>query len=83
MSIQPPTYTNCQAWGSECFSNQLKTVRITGFSNPICICNACIISTAEDAFKDAASILNNVMAIVELDIDPEDRLQKIKSLLKD
>lgn len=83
MNPQSPTYTNCQACGEECFSDELKTVTLTGFSHPICICNACIISTAEDAFKNAASILNDIMAIAALDTDPADRLQKIKSLIED
>lgn len=72
--------SNCQACGNEDLKSNLKTVMLCGFNKPIHICSSCVSRTAEDAFKDAASILNEIIIIAVSDSDPENRLDLIKNI---
>jgi hypothetical protein len=74
---------NCQGCGDECFVNDLKTVKLSGFDNSILVCENCLSKTAEDSFKDAADILKDIAKIATSSKDPEKRLRAIKSLLGD
>lgn len=75
------TPINCQACGGECFDNELKTVKLSGFDSSISVCESCLSKTAEASFKDAASILKDIVKIAASSKDPEKRLRAIKSLL--
>jgi hypothetical protein len=72
---------NCQVCGIECFENELKTIQLSGFDSSIAACNNCMSKTAEDSFKDAAEILNDIVKIAASSKDPEKRLRAIRALL--
>jgi hypothetical protein len=74
-------YTNCQACGSENFNSDLQTIKLSGFIYPICVCKTCISRTAEDSFKDAAELLNDIVAVAVSNNDPESRLNMIKAII--
>lgn len=75
---------NCQACGTEYSVADLKTVKLSGFTHSISICEKCISKTAEDCFKDAASLLNDIISIAKTSSnDPELRLKKIRFLIGD
>lgn len=77
------TPANCQCCGDECFGEDLKTVKLSGFDTSIAVCENCISKTAEASFKDAADILKDIVKIAASSKDPEKRLRAIKSLLGD
>ena len=72
---------NCQGCGNECLETDLKTVKLSGFYNPIVVCDICLSKTVEASFKDAADILKDIVKIAVSSKDPEKRLRSIKSLL--
>lgn len=74
---------NCQGCGGECFVDDLKTVKLSGFDSSIVVCDKCFSKTAEDSFKDAADILKDIAKIAASSKDPEKRIKAIKSLLGD
>ena len=72
---------NCQACGAEYLDNQLKTVKLSGFSSAIAVCESCLSKTAEDSFKDAAELLNEIVTIARCTSNnPERRIREIKAL---
>jgi hypothetical protein len=75
------TPMNCQVCGSEYFESELNTVKLAGFKSSIVACSKCLDKTAEDSFKDAADILNDIVKIAASAKDPEKRLKAIRSLL--
>ena len=74
---------NCQACGGECFVQDLKTIKLSGFDNSIVVCGDCLSKTPEASFKDAAYIMKDIAKIVASSKDPEKRPRAIKSLLGD
>jgi hypothetical protein len=74
---------NCQGCGLECFGQDLKTVKLSGFDGSLVVCDDCLSKTPEASFKDAADILKDIVKIAASTKDPEKRLREIKSLLGD
>lgn len=76
-----PKSTNCQACGSEYLETELKTVKLSGFGGPILVCESCLSQTAEDSFKGAAELLDEIVLIARATSgNPERRLRAIKAL---
>jgi uncharacterized CHY-type Zn-finger protein len=79
---EAPKSVNCQACGNEFLETELRTVKISGFSGPLMVCGSCLEKTAEDSFKDAADMINEIVFIARYGTgNPERRLQAIKVLL--
>jgi len=74
---------NCQGCGGECFVQDLKTIKLSGFDSSIVVCDDCLSKTPEVSFKAAADILKDIVKIAASSKDPENRLRAIKSLLGD
>jgi hypothetical protein len=73
---------NCQACGIEYLDGELKTIKLSGFGESISVCESCLLKTAEDSFKDAAKLLDEIIKIAHTVSDnPERRLRAIKSLI--
>lgn len=71
---------NCQACGSEYLNTELKTVKLS--MGTIAVCESCLTKSAEDSFKDAAEILDEIVLIARATSgNPERRLQAIKALI--
>jgi hypothetical protein len=73
---------NCQACGSEYLESELRTVKLSGFGGPLLVCDACLNQTAEDSFKGAAELLDEIVLIAKATSgNPERRLRAIKALI--
>jgi hypothetical protein len=73
---------NCQACGSEHPETELKLIRLSGFEQTIAVCECCLSKTAEDSFKDAARLLDEIVQIAGTSSgNPERRLRAIKALI--
>jgi hypothetical protein len=76
-----PVPANCQACGSEYLNTELKTVKLFSVG-AITVCESCLAKTAEDSFKDAAELLDEIVLIASATSgNPERRLQAIKALI--
>lgn len=73
--------TNCEACGTESFTSDLSTVKLSGFKSVIRICNSCKDSDPESHYKTAANVIKDIISISNSDISPEDRINQIKMLL--
>lgn len=77
-----PVSVNCQACGIEHLETELKTIKISGFTGSLAVCESCILKTAEDSFKDAAAILDEIALIAKATSgNPERRLRAIRALI--
>lgn len=77
---------NCQICGGECSEQELNVIssplKLSGDAT-MSVCGACLQSTAEDSFKDAADILAEIGIIVRATAgNPERRLLAIKNILE-
>ena len=76
-----PVPANCQACGSEYMSTELRTVKLSSVGT-IAVCESCLVKNAEDSFKDAAELLDEIVLIARATSgNPERRLQAIKALI--
>jgi hypothetical protein len=73
--------SNCDACGSEQFKHELKTVKVSGFSDPLSVCEECLSKTTCESYKDAADVLADIVKIAVRSADAEARLEAIKKLL--
>ncbi len=76
-----PASVNCQACGAEHLETELKTIKLSGFERSLAVCECCLSKTAEDSFKDAARLLDEIVQIARTSSDPEGRLRAIKTLI--
>lgn len=77
-----PESVNCQACGSEHLETDLRIVSISGLSEPLAVCGSCLSKTAEDSFKDAVDMINEIVFIARFGTgNPGVRLKAIKVLL--
>ena len=73
---------NCQICGSECLGEELNTITISGF-DALEACSVCLKKTAEEHFKDAADLLEEIVLIAKTTSgNPERRIRAIKELVK-
>lgn len=72
---------NCEACGGEFESNELNTVKLSGFKSIMRVCDSCKSKDPEEHYKTAAAILKDISEIASVKDSPEDRLAKIKQLL--
>lgn len=72
---------NCQACGIECDRDELQTIKLSGFTQSISVCDSCLKQSAEESFKCAAEILNDIIKIAKSEKDPERRLRQIKTMI--
>lgn len=76
-----PASANCQACGSEHLETELKTVKLSSLG-VIAVCESCLSQSAEESFKDAAELLDEITLIARATSDnPERRLRAIKALI--
>lgn len=72
---------NCGACGGEFMSDELSTVKLSGFQSVLRVCDSCKSKEPQEHYKTAASILKDISEIASVIESPEDRLAKIKQLL--
>ena len=82
MSEQDTT-ENCQACGSEHFTSELKSIKLSGLNlGVLSVCESCFSKDkAASSFKGAAEILNDIVKIANSSNDPERRIRAIKALI--
>lgn len=72
---------NCSFCGEEFFSAELSTIKLANYDSAMRICVSCKDKDPEQHYKTAVLILKDIASITEVDLSPEDRIQKIRKLL--
>jgi NAD-dependent SIR2 family protein deacetylase len=74
---------NCQSCGNEYDTNDLQTIKLSGFKGNFLICASCKSKAPSELFKDASEILLDIVRISELPmVNNSERLRMIEDLLK-
>ena len=74
---------NCGVCGVESSSTSLTFVKLSGFSYKLKVCESCFSKKPEDHYKEAASILSEIIIIATESSSEKERILKIKELLGD
>ena len=73
---------NCEVCGTEHIRAELHSIKLSGFSSYMQICESCRSKDPRDQYKTAAATLQEIATAVDDASSPEERLEKIKELLK-
>ncbi len=73
---------NCEACGSEHMRKDLLTIKLSGLKYTIKICSSCKSKDPHEQYTTAANILKDITVIAGDESSVEERLERIKELLK-